>query len=163
MRSGRQVKTAGWVRTSERTAAVVGMCERARSASTRLRGLVRVALVGSNDGFVATRSGQRLSPKGRERMFGQRRSSQECGAECRAHDLRPLHHLQLTFAYLTVVRPSDRLMAVGASWASASDRQQPLPSGHSMPASLSNQPLGWLRSGGGAVGCAQSLVGPTRC
>jgi hypothetical protein len=42
VRSGRQVKPAAWV---------------------------RVALDGSNDGFVATRSGQRMSPKDRKRLI----------------------------------------------------------------------------------------------
>ena len=63
---------------------------------------------------------------GRKREFVLGRSSQPCGADCRAHVLRSLNLVQLTFVLLAVAKSSDRLLALGVSLASRSDGLQPL-------------------------------------
>jgi len=63
---------------------------------------------------------------GRKREFVLGRSSQRCGADCRAQVLRSLNLVQLTFVLLAVAKSSDRLVALSVSSASRSDGLHPL-------------------------------------
>ncbi len=63
---------------------------------------------------------------GRKHELALSRSSQRCGAYCRAQVLRPLNFVQLTLVRVAVAKSSGRFMAVSVSSASRNDGLQPL-------------------------------------
>ena len=71
--------------------------------------------------------------KGRKRELAPGRSSQRCGADCRAQVLRPINFVQLTFVRLAVSKSSDRFVAICVSSASCNDKLQPLHCRHRLP------------------------------
>ena len=85
------------------------------------------------DHRLGASSGQVSHNPKQKRELAPGRSSQRCGADCRAQVLRPINFVQLTFVRLAVSKSSDRFVAICVSSASCNDKLQPLHCRHRLP------------------------------
>jgi len=108
---------SSWIQSSSRCSGKRTVCGRSWPSTYRSIDHARWS------DWACDRDGAKKSSHGlgRQRRLKPGRSRQPRGAECQAQGLRPPHLVQLTFAPLLVAGPSDRLIAVSATWTRAGD------------------------------------------